>query len=1011
MPVPFAKSVICPVLIGRSSYLETLRQCIDQAKNKIGQTVLISGEAGIGKSRLVAEAKADAIRQGFLVLQGNCFQSDPAYPYAPLLDLLRPTLSVDHLEADAPQWASMTHELSRLLPDLMPLSGPLEPAPIHEADQNKRRLFAALLQVFNFFVARQPVLMIVEDVHWSDDTSLEFLHQLAWRSKAQPLLLLATYRSDEMRPALTRWLAQLDRAHLASELALPRLTRAEVDEMLAAIFERRRPGRVEFLDTIYGLTEGNPFFIEEILKSLVAAGDIHAADDIWTRKALDELHVPRSIQAAVQQRVGQLSDSAKQTVVIAAVAGRRFDLPLLQRVLHCDEDHLIPLMKELIAAQLVVEEPADRFAFRHALIREAISGELLARERRLLHRAIAEALESLSAAPSGHPSGHDAHVTDLASHFYAAGIWAKALEYGQRAGESALALYAPHAAIEHMAHALDAAHRLQVTTPGTLYHIRGRAYETLGEFDRARSDYERALDTAHAASDGSMEWQSMMALGLLWAGRDYAQAGTWFRRASVFAERLADPTLQARSLNRLGNWLENTGQTEEGLQAHQAALRIFEGQQNSQGMAETLDLLAIAYGMRADRVKAVEQLGQAIALFGALGDTHSLVSSLAMRALQSMPGASETTVCPLRTRDACVHDASESLRLARQIDSFAGQAFAENALAHTLLSFGEFGPALSHAQEAQRIATEIEHQQWMIATAYGLGHIYMLLLAPAPAMTVLEAGGSLAHELGSTFWIATLAALQARALILNHDLPAAKATLQAVMPGAQHPQTVTGRQIALVWGELMLAQGEPDMALQMAQQLESSAPSQAPDQPRQPIPHLLKLKGEALMALSRPDEAVEAFEAAKRGAQERHERPVLWTIHRALGQAYRVLRRKDQARHERAAAQHLIEELATTMHVASLRDQFLRKALDSLPKEKPPLLREIAKQAFGGLTAREREVAALIAQGRTSREIADLLVLSERTVEVHVSNILGKLNFTSRAQIAAWAVERGLTKR
>ncbi len=158
------------------------------------------------------------------------------------------------------------------------------------------------------------------------------------------------------------------------------------------------------------------------------------------------------------------------------------------------------------------------------------------------------------------------------------------------------------------------------------------------------------------------------------------------------------------------------------------------------------------------------------------------------------------------------------------------------------------------------------------------------------------------------------------------------------------------------------------------------------------------------------DEAVAALEDARRGAQERNARPVLWTIHRSLGQIYQLLQREDQAQQERAAARQLIEELATTLDDASLRDQFERAALDSFPKEKPLLPHEAAKRAFGGLTVREREVAALIAEGKTSREIAELLVVSERTAEVHVSNILRKLGFTSRAQIAAWAAERGLAK-
>jgi DNA-binding CsgD family transcriptional regulator/tetratricopeptide (TPR) repeat protein len=351
------------------------------------------------------------------------------------------------------------------------------------------------------------------------------------------------------------------------------------------------------------------------------------------------------------------------------------------------------------------------------------------------------------------------------------------------------------------------------------------------------------------------------------------------------------------------------------------------------------------------------------------------------------------------------------LRLAHQIDSLAGQAFAENALAHTLLSFGEFGLALSHAQEAQRIATEIGHQQWRVATHHCFGHIYLLLLAPAPAITTLEAGLLLAQELGSTFWIATLVANLGLTYILKHDLPAAQATLRAVMPCEQFPRSVAERDITLAWGELALAQGKPDTTLRIAEQLLASAPGESPDQSMQPIPHILKLKGEALMALSHLDEAVAALEDARRGAQERNARPVLWTIHRSLGQAYQVLGRNDRARQERAAARKLIEELAATVDEATLRKQFLGAALDSFPREKPPHPRDVAKQAFGGLTAREREVAALIAQGKTSREIADILVVSERTAEVHVSNILGKLGFTSRARIAVWAVEKGLTKR
>jgi DNA-binding CsgD family transcriptional regulator len=316
-----------------------------------------------------------------------------------------------------------------------------------------------------------------------------------------------------------------------------------------------------------------------------------------------------------------------------------------------------------------------------------------------------------------------------------------------------------------------------------------------------------------------------------------------------------------------------------------------------------------------------------------------------------------------------------------------------------------------HAHEAQRIATEIEHQQWLISAHYCLGRIYTSLLAPAPAISALEAGLSLARALGSTFWIAMLAAQKALAHLLTRDFPSATATLQEAMPREQQPRNMAERDVAVAWGELALAQGESDEALQIAERLLATAPGMAPGETPQPIPRLLKLQGEALIALSRLDEAVDVLRRAKQGALERNARPVLWTIHRALARAYQLQRRKDLARRELAAALLLVEELAATLDDVSLREQFLQAAVDSLPQKRARSSRKVSAQSAGGLTAREREVAALVAQGKTSRDIADLLVISERTAEAHVGNILGKLGFSARAQIAAWAVENALTSR
>jgi DNA-binding CsgD family transcriptional regulator len=658
-------------------------------------------------------------------------------------------------------------------------------------------------------------------------------------------------------------------------------------------------------------------------------------------------------------------------------------------------------MKELIAAQLVVEESEEQFAFRHALTRQAIYTQLLLRERKSLHRTIAETIEQLFAAAL------DAHLTEVAYHFYEAGGWEQALSYAQRAGERALALYAPPVAIEQFTRGLKATHRVAAAPLASLYRLRGQAYETLGEFERARSDYERAFHAAQDAHDGQMEWQAIMDLGFLWAERDYERAGSLFLEAVRLAQQLEDPPLHAHSLNRLGNWLVNTGQVAEGLQTHQQALDVFQRQQDQAGMAETFDLLGMTLTWNGDLIKGGQQHQQAIALFRALGDKKSLISTLPNASIGTSPAVAETLFIAVRSLEACERDAIEAVELAHQIDWPAGEAYAELSTGVLLASFGHFGRGLAHAHTGFQMAMEIDHQQWIVAAHSNLGQIYVLMLESALALRHLDTGLALAEKLGSAWWMDSLRAYQSLAYLQTGQRKQAEATLQAAMRREQEPRTLSERRLAWAWGELALAQGQSPLALQIAERLIATAPGELRTQP---IPRLLKLKGEALVASKRLSEAAQVLEEAKRGALERREAPLLWQIHCALGRVYRLLKREQEARNAVVAAREGIESLAQTIDDAELREHFVQRALACLPKEKPISPRRAAAEKYGGLTERERSVAALIAQGKSNREIADQLVISERTVESHVANILFKLGFSSRTQVAAWVVEVGLEK-
>lgn len=996
--------MITPRLIGRTSQLATLQGLVEQAKRGKGRLVLINGEAGIGKSRLVTEIKTSATSQEFLPLQGHCFPTDRTYPYAPLLDLLRSLFASHQAAPFAADVERLARDLFPLLPELVPdLTTPMLTL---EPEQEKRRLFAVLVNFFIHLSASFPLLLIIEDVHWSDSTSLDFLHMLARRMASHPLLLLVTYRSDDVRPELSSWLAQLTRERLADALQLTALSRNDVELMLSSLFdqqhtafEMRRFLHGELLEALYTLTEGNPFFVEEILSAMITAGDIFYVQGYWNRKSLPIARIPQSIQDAVQQRTQHLGEAAKQVLTLAAVAGRHFDFALLQQLTGYDEEYLLLIMKELVAAQLVVEESSEQFAFRHALTRQAIYTQLLARERIRMHGVIAETMEQLF------PAILDAYVESLAHHFYLGRRWLKAVDYAQRAGEKALRLFSHRAAIDYFTWVLEATHHLLLPASPALYRARGQAYETLGEFEQAQHDYTEALESARAIHDRVAEWQSAIDLGFLWAGRDYAQAEPWFRQALMLAQSLDDPALHARSLNRIGNWHLNVEQPHVALQHHQEALTIFQKLNDVHGIAETLDLLGMTSYLGGDLIGGTAYYQQAVVLFDELGNKAGLTSSLATLAIRGPTFQTDSLASAASLAEA-YQDADRALKIAREIGHRADEAYALLQMGLCLGSQGEYRRAFEVTRQSLQIAEEIEHRQWQTAAHSILGGMFSSLLAYSQAREHFEQTLALAQESSSLFWTRIAIGYLVSVLIMQHDLVQAEGLLHTALRPDTPTETMGQRMIWCASAELALAQGYPAHALEIIERLAVSATRGVEGQSSLRI---LKLRGEALAALQRPAEAETAFETAREIARTQGVRPMQWRICVELGHLYRTHGENLGAEQAFATARSLIEELATTITDEALRDNFLQMAMSMLPHIRPLSPRQVAKQAYGGLTEREREIAALIAQEKFNREIADMLVLSERTIETHVSNIMFKLGFTSRKQIATWAIERGLT--
>ena len=450
---------------------------------------------------------------------------------------------------------------------------------------------------------------------------------------------------------------------------------------------------------------------------------------------------------------------------LGAVAGRGFDFALLQSLTQLDEADLLRSVDELVGVHLLVEESAERLAFRHALTRQAIYAQLLARERQALHGNVVQAMEHLFGASTA-----TGHLADLAYHAYAARDWTRVRDYSARMGDRAHRMYAPALAVEHYGRALEAVRALGEPASGPLHRARGQAYEVRGEFEPAEADYRAALDAARADGDRGAEWQGLLDLGFAWLARDYARAGTFFEQALTLAEELGDVRLIAHSLNRLGNWHVNLDQPGRGLELHERALATFRELGDPVGVAETLDFVGVAALIRGHRRQAIETLEQAAAAYRQVNDRRGLASVLATCAhLRCASHVYDMLAGAAPASEQALSEVAEALAIARTIGSRSAEAYAASELAACLTADGQFGAALAAVHESQTIAEELEHGAWLAIAHANSGMIALDLLDAPTARAAFEHSYRAAQVAGVTHVASISAALLARAMVLGQD--------------------------------------------------------------------------------------------------------------------------------------------------------------------------------------------------------------------------------------------------
>ncbi len=978
------------VLIGRDRELNTLKQALHAASQGIPSCVFITGEAGIGKSRLIEELKHEAAFQKFLILQGNCFAQDSTFPYSLWTDALRSFLAAKSQMETSKLLGAFAPELVKLIPELSLILPSIKATPLLNPAAEKHRLSESLARFATSLAIANPLLIILEDLHWSDESSVELLHFFVHRISAHPILLVGTYRGKEISPLLSHHLASLMRERSVEEIRLAPLTRDEIGQMMSAILATKHRN-ANLLDDLVRFTEGNPFFIEEVLKGLTNKAGNH-----------DRLQIPHSIQDSVQYQVEQLHEGTRHILLHAAVIGDRFDFRLLQQITGQDEQSLLQLLKELIAAQWIVEQTADQFAFCHTLMCEAVYATLMQRERKVIHQAIGETMVRLAGAQT------DPVAAQLAYHFHQAGDWQKVLEYSQAAGERAQALYAPREALVHFTYALEAAEQLKIPIPFSLLNCRAQTYEVLGEFDRARADYEAALELTNPETNRIDEWQSLINLGLLWQSHNLERAGEYYQRALELARNLEDESVLAQTLNRLGNWHFNHGQTRQALSYHREALALFQERADRRGMAQTLDFLGITSHQLGVVGQGASYLEHAVPIFKELDDRQGLVNTLTNLTMRAL---TETEVLGEVTYQQLTNLSDEALQVADSFNWYQGEVLALMQGAISLARAGEYGQALDRLARAQAMAEEGGNRESFARIHLIFGQIFIELIDLTEAKQHFETGLTYLQELGSALLILAAKVHLATVAISQSDVAGAHALLDDLFT-VEYPEDQEQFSLRKCWSayaELELVQGNPQRALEIVERLLANTPNLAKYGPHA-VPHLSRLRAQALAALGRMAEAEVELQGTLPVALKHGQHPLLWRLHIDLGSVYRAMKRHDEAEREFLSAQRIIQNLENKIPQGELRDNFRKRALATIPAAPMFTQLQITKKEFGGLTARERQIAVLIARGKSNREIADELVISEKTAERHVANILLKLKFNSRTQIGVWATEKKLSK-
>lgn len=974
--------VSSPRFVGRQDELATLRAALQRAEAGNGSAVLIGAEAGMGKSRLVAELAGGARDVGATVIVGECLPlGEGELPYAPIVSALRALTRERGVETMS---HGATDELARLLPELAP-----EATSSSAAEGSQARLFEQLLAVLASAATEAPLVLVIEDLHWSDRSTRDFLAFLVRAARHERLALIVTYRSDELgrRHPTRSFLIELERSGQAARIGLTPFGPNEIGEQAAAILSCEPP-RV-LLDRLVARAEGNPFFAEELLASAEPAGG----------------GLPESLRDALLLRVERLAAVVQALLRIAAAAAREIDHSLLETVAGIPPTELIPALREAVDSHVLVSGPAGRgYAFRHALLREAVYADLLPGERRALHLTIARALQDrpeLSGAES-------TAAAELAHHFFEAGELSDAFTASIDAGARAEAVHASGEALLHYERALEVwdhvrphADRLEIMRRAAL------VAELAGSSGRAIELAREMLTRVDPADSVAVALAHERLGRYLWTGGLGEDALPELRRAvelmpqAPSVDRAVVLAAEAQALMLCGHNEASVPLADEALQiarlvgARTVEAHVLNTQCPNLSNRGEFDAASAAgrQGLALAReLRSVEEIGRGyVNTSDALDQAGRIQESIALAqegirvadefgAKRQLGDFQRAEVADRLMRTGCWDEADailNELADGGSIGVVGGMIF--ERLAQMQAERGQYEEASQSAQRAEAYIARAGGAMWSGPLALAQATNELWANRPNAALDAIDRCLDVVGASDHLFFIVRVYEVGARAC----------ADVAVAAPGDDTVQRRERTHAEALLGRLDARLG--------------------------------KLRGtiSPRVAASRAACAAECSRIDGSDAAEWNSTRRLWEAcgdpYLAAYSGWRQAEGLLVAGGDRRQVVTLVAESHAT--AARLGARPLREELDSLARRaRVPLATDPARDERDTrlerleLTPRELEVLALLGEGLTNREIGRELFITDKTASVHVSRILAKLSVPNRAGAAAAAQRLGVVR-